>query len=52
MKVELVPVRIGRGIIVMHTREEWERFWKGVDREIATAADSATPLVTGEAEDD
>jgi hypothetical protein len=41
---DLIPVRIGRGIVVMHTREEWERFWKGVERDIAHAADSRTPL--------
>ena len=41
---DLVPVRIGRGLVVMHTREEWERFWQGVDSEIARAASSQTPL--------
>jgi hypothetical protein len=40
----LIPVRIGRGLVVMHTREEWERFWQGVERDIARAADSRTPL--------
>ena len=40
----LIPVRIGRGLVVLHTREEWDRFWHGVDRDIARAADSRTPL--------
>jgi hypothetical protein len=31
-----IPVRIGgahRGLVVWHTREELERFWRGTDRE-------------------
>jgi hypothetical protein len=44
MNPNLIPVRIGRGLVVLHTREEWERFWHGVERDIARAADSRTPL--------
>ena len=32
---DYIAVAIGRGIIVWHTHEEWERFLKGVDVEAA-----------------
>lgn len=29
----LVAVSIGNGLVVWHTREEWDAFMRGVDRE-------------------
>lgn len=44
VKINLIPVRLANGVVVLHTREEWERFWQGVARDIARDADSRTPL--------
>ena len=32
----LVAVPIGNGLVVWHTREEWDAFMRGVDREAVT----------------
>ena len=29
----LVAVSVGKGLVVWHTREEWDAFMRGVDRE-------------------
>jgi hypothetical protein len=33
MGTALVAVSVGRGLVVWHTREEWETLMRGVDRE-------------------
>jgi hypothetical protein len=33
MKESMVAVAIGNGLVVWHTREEWDAFMQGVDRE-------------------
>jgi hypothetical protein len=33
MKEPMVAVAIGNGLVVWHTREEWDAFMRGVDRE-------------------
>jgi hypothetical protein len=33
MDDSLVAVALGNGLIVWHTREEWDAFMRGVDRE-------------------
>jgi hypothetical protein len=33
----LVAVSIGRGLVVWHTREEWDALMRGVDREAVDA---------------
>jgi hypothetical protein len=44
----LIPVR-HRGVVVMHTREEYERYWSGVDREAAEfLLREGSSCVTGE----
>jgi hypothetical protein len=32
-----IAVNVGRGLVVWHTREEWERFLRGVDVEASFA---------------
>jgi hypothetical protein len=43
MKVPLVPVQIGNGVVVLHTWEEWLRLIRGVDLEAAQAATAEIP---------
>lgn len=38
MKVNLIPVEIGNGLVVLHTREEWLRLIRGVDLDAARKA--------------
>jgi hypothetical protein len=38
VKVPLVPVQIGNGIVVLHTAAEWRRLIANVDMEAAEAA--------------
>ena len=33
MKDSLVAVALGNGLVVWHTRKEWDAFMRGVDRE-------------------
>jgi hypothetical protein len=33
MDDSLVAVALGNGLVVWHTREEWDAFMRGVDRE-------------------
>jgi len=33
MNDSLVAVAVGNGLVVWHTREEWDAFMRGVDRE-------------------
>lgn len=49
MKVNLVPVQIGNGIVVMHTWPEWMALIRNVDLEAAAAA--AAELTTEDTED-
>jgi hypothetical protein len=37
MKLDLVPVQLASGLVVMHTREEDERLMRRVDVEAANA---------------
>jgi hypothetical protein len=34
---DLIPVTIHGGLVVMHTAEEYERLWRGVDRDACHA---------------
>ena len=36
----LVAVSIGNGLVVWHTRDEWDAFMRGVDREATGAMKS------------
>lgn len=33
MRDSLVAVSVGNGLVVWHTREEWDAFMRGVDRD-------------------
>jgi hypothetical protein len=46
MRVALIPVRLGDGLVVMHTREEYERLMRGVDAPAAHAM--SAPITTEE----
>jgi hypothetical protein len=46
MRVALVPVRLGDGLVVMHTREEYERLMRGVD--VPAAHAMSAPITTEE----
>jgi hypothetical protein len=37
VKLDLIPVRLDNGLVVMHTREEYARLMRGVDAEAAKA---------------
>jgi hypothetical protein len=43
----VIPVRLGSGLVVMHTREEYERLLRGVD---VPAAHAMTAPITTEEE--
>lgn len=38
VKIPLIPVQVGNGLVVLHTREEWLRLVRDVDLEAAARA--------------
>ena len=45
-----VAVDVGRGLVVVHSREQWQAFMRGVDREVCDAM--AAPLEESKSKED